>query len=449
MAIRSKATVLILALSQPLGAATDYLLSESPATGSLKQQGTSYGAFGAEDGFGGRFGALLREGGPLRHHLRQRYPSLHELFAGAEISLRPRSYYRYVRKPGGIEQEAFATGGAFEIQSGWWNETLQFGLAGYTSQELHGPTGRGGTGLLTGDQDSISVLGELWARAKFDAFTLQAGRSDINLPYLNRNDSRMIPQTFEFAGLRYAPRKGLRLGVGHFSQVKQRDSDEFIPMSEAAGIMGPSRGVTTAALHWDASESLDLAVFNHYGWDTYNTFYTELQWHGPGLRLPVDWKVGFQFTDQHSVGDELLGEVDTQQYGAKFAAQYKRALITLAVTKTSNHGSAGVRNDWGGSPSYLSSMISDFDRPGELAGRLTVQTDLSPLVPGLSTAVSMGAGDTDHGPDQRRQEELNLTLDYKPPGVENLWLRVRGAWNDRDGDQTEDYRAILNYERTF
>ena len=155
-----------------------------------------------------------------------------------------------------------------------------------------------------------------------------------------------------------------------------------------------------------------MAVFNHYGWDTYNVFYSELQWHGPDLRLPVEWRASLQFTDQHSVGDELAGDCDTQNYEVKIAAQYKLVLVTLA-------------------------------------GRLSVQTDFSHLLEGLSAVASVGAGETGHGLDQRDQEELDITLDYKTPCLDGLWLRVRGGWRDRDGNRTEDYRAILNYERTF
>lgn len=429
---------------------TDYLLAEGPATGSLELEETSYDGFGTDNGFGSRFsGVFSKEGGPLRRQLRKTFPTLHEMFAGAEISLRPRTYYRYVRKPGGAKQEAFATGGALEFQSGWWQDTLQFGFAGYATQELYGPSGRGGSGLLSPGQDSISVLGELWAKAQWEDLSLQVGRSDINMPYINRNDSRMIPQTFEFAALFYKPCDELQMGIGHITQIKERDSDEFISMSKKAGVMGPSRGVTTAGLRWEHQNSLELVIFNHYGWDTYNTFYTELQWGAPGLYLPVDWRIALQFTDQRSVGDELLGEVDTQQLGAKIATSWNGFLVSLSATKTSNDGTVGVRNDWGGSPSYLSSMVSDFDRPGEFAGRLSVQTDLHRLTEGLSAALSVATGETDHGPDQRSQEELDLTLDYNSPHLDGLWLRVRGAWHDRGGENTEDYRMILNYERSF
>jgi hypothetical protein len=63
------------------------------------------------------------------------------------LSLEPRFYYRYLDDGNGVH-EAFAGGGAMIFESGWWRETVQLGIGGYTTQPL--ATGRdpGGTGLL-------------------------------------------------------------------------------------------------------------------------------------------------------------------------------------------------------------------------------------------------------------------------------------------------------------
>jgi hypothetical protein len=255
----------------------------------------------------------------------------------------------------------------------------------------------------------------------------------------------MIPQTFQVAALFFEPREGFTIGVGHVTDIKPRDDDKFISMSKQAGA-DKDRGVTTAGLVWTNHECLDFAAFNHFGWDTFNTFYSELQWHGPGFALPVKLRAAFQFTDQRSVGDELLGDFETQNYGAKVAVGYKAMLVTFASSKTARN--ATIENPWGGSPSYVSSMISDFDRPGELAFRLIVNTDLGTVVQGLSGVASVGTGDS-AGTDTERQKELDLTLDYRPPCIDGIWFRARGAWNDSDGAQTEDFRLIVNYRKKF
>jgi len=52
--------------------------------------------------------------------------------------------------------------------------------------------------LLEPGQQSFTVLGEAYMEVRLtDWSNARAGRTAINLPYLNRNDSRMVPNTFE------------------------------------------------------------------------------------------------------------------------------------------------------------------------------------------------------------------------------------------------------------
>ena len=72
---------------------------------------------------------------------------------------------------------------------------------------------------------------------------------------------------------------------------------------------------------------------------------------------------------------------------------------------------------------------------------------------GLSGFINYGSGDT---PDSGRnasndQEELDFTIDFKPPEgfLQGFWLRARAAFVDQQGPGARDladYRLILNYE---
>ncbi len=103
-------------------------------------------------------------------------------------------------------------------------------------------------------------------------------------------------------------------------------------------------------------------------------------------------------------------------------------------------------------------MISDLERAGETAVRVGASLDLSALgLEGLAATVSWLHGDTpDRGPAASPDEhEIHATVDYRPevPGLENVWLRLRYAHNDRDaglgGRDREDFRFILNYAYRF
>ena len=62
-------------------------------------------------------------------------------------------------------------------------------------------------------------------------------RQSLNIPYINRSDSRMIPNTFE-AYMFGRQNTAFQFGVGHVTKIKVKNSDRFVPMAEAAGAEG-------------------------------------------------------------------------------------------------------------------------------------------------------------------------------------------------------------------
>ena len=72
-----------------------------------------------------------------------------------------------------------------------------------------------------------------------------------------------------------------------------------------------------------------------------------------------------QFTDQRSVGDELLtgSAFDTRQGGVKTDLSYAGAILSLAYTR--NAEGDNLRSPWSGYPGYTSTQVTFFDRAGE------------------------------------------------------------------------------------
>jgi hypothetical protein len=207
------------------------------------------------------------------------------------------------------------------------------------------------------------------------------------------------------------------------------------------------------AVRYDFTDDINLGATSQYAWEFMNTFYAEFN----GLwRFGGDWalRLGGQYTDQRSVGDEIGGDFDTHVYGAKVAASHRGATLTLAFSSTDD--GAGIRNPYGGYPGYLSLMIESFNRADEDAWLVGASCDFSEIgLPGLSSFVNYAQGDTpDSGsnasPDQW---EFDFTVDYRFQNrlFKGLWLRARAAFVDRDDDvagagDVEDIRVILNYD---
>ena len=88
--------------------------------------------------------------------------------------------------------------GALSYQSGWFLDRFSGGAVVYTSQPLYAPENRDGTLLLKPGQEGYTVFGQLYGRAKlFEDNFINIYRQAYNTPYINKNDNRMTPNTFE------------------------------------------------------------------------------------------------------------------------------------------------------------------------------------------------------------------------------------------------------------
>lgn len=370
------------------------------------------------------------------------------------LLMHPRVYYFDRDRENANDSEALAYGGWLGYESGWWQSRLRLGAKLYTSQRAYGPNDKDGTLLLKEGQKGITVLGEANIEVKLtDTLFARLYRQSFNIPYLNRNDSRMVPNTFEAYTVRKRPADDWELLLTHVRQIKLRNRDDFISMSEAAGLADRDEPLSAAAIRYDFTDKINIGVTSQYAWEFMNTLYAEANaaWrleNGGALRL------GAQYTDQRSVGDEIGGDFDTYVYGAKMAGSYSGATVTLAFSSTDDD--AGIRNPYGGYPGYLSLMIKSFNRPDEDAWLVGLSYDFEEVgIPGLSSFANYARG---YVPDSRSnslpdQRELDVTVDYRFQAglLKGLWLRARTAFVNQDNNvagatDVRDYRIILNYE---
>jgi hypothetical protein len=342
-------------------------------------------------------------------------------------------------------------GGWIEYESGDLWDAFSAQVKYHLSAPIIAPEDKDGTLLLKTGQEGYHVLGVANAALRWKELVLRGWRQEIQVPYVNRRDSRMTPNTFEAVALIDAV-GALNYGAGYIWKIKPRNSDDFVWMSEWAGAQ-KKRGVASAGVRWNPSEDAYLGAFDHFGLDTFNTLYLEA---GYTLSLQGRWglKAELQFTDQRSVGEELLGSFDLQNVGLRISGSLAGAVLRLGFSATTD-GGRRVQNPWGSSPSYVGLMQRNFTRANEKAGLLSFSWNLSRLgLPELSAIVNLvGAWDAkdelgEQLPDSR---EVDVTLDYRiEEGLfRGFWLRLRGSYLNEDGnaeDGTDFFRAILNYD---
>jgi hypothetical protein len=393
--------------------------------------------------------------------LKEQMATLPPFLRDTDLRAHFRSFYFNREKPDDSNNEAWTFGGWISYQSGLLFDTFSMGATLYGSASLYAPEDKDGTLLLKPGQEGYYVPGEAWGALRYEDYAVLKGyRQLVEQTYINPQDNRMTPHTFE--GVTLGGKVGFVQYFGGFLwDIKPRNSDEFISMSEQAGATGSDDGVGLAGVRLTPVKDLRIDVSNQYGVNTFNTIYGEVDYLRP---LNENWKLrlGAQITDQRAVGDALLTSAkerywSTQQGGARVQAIYRELTLTGAFSITGSGNT--IQSPWGTFPGYISLMDQDFNRASEKVVLFGLAYDFSKVVtPGLSAFTNLAWGWDAINPKSRadapNQAEYDLTVDYRPPWLrpsflKGLWFRVRSALLDQEDAKTLGYqfRLTVNWER--
>ncbi len=392
--------------------------------------------------------------------LREQISTLPPFLADTDLKLHFRSYYFNRTKSDDTVNEAWAFGGWIGYKSGWLLDTFAMGATLYGSAPLYTPPDRDGTLLLKPGQDGYYVPGEAWGALRYEDYALLKGyRQRVDQTYINSQDNRMTPNTFQGVTLGGKVSWVEYLG-GYLWKIKPRNADEFISMSQQAGAKGSNDGAGLIGVRLTPLEGLQIDLSNQYGVNTFNTFYGEAEYLWP---LGEDWKlrVGTQFTDQRAVGQALLAPADgkywaTQTGGARLQLIYRQLTVTGAFAITGSGNT--IQTPWGSYIGYLSMIELDFDQARQKAVLIGAAYDFSTLIAtGLRGNFNFAWGWDAINPSTRakapNQTEYDFTVDYRPPLtgalLQGLWFRFRTAVVDQQDAKTVGYqfRITINWER--
>lgn len=371
------------------------------------------------------------------------------------FDVQARTFYLDRDKYDDSQSTAWALGGSAGFKTGYFRERFAFGATGYTSQRLYGPDDKDGTLLLKPGQEGYTVLGEAYGEFLINDDTrLKLGRFGIDTPYVNRNDARMTPNTFQaltvqgvYGGDDGAPQ--WKFGAGYFDKIKERNADSFVSMARDAG--APSwvdRGVYTLGANYTRDRLSAGAIYYHSN-DIISIFYTEAKYAFP-LGDTAKLNLALQYSDQDSAGDNLLrgDEFSARQWGGKLELGYKGALFTTGYTRAS--GGTNMQNPWSGYPGYSSVQVEDFNRNGEGAWLLRAAYNVQ-SVKGLSFYALYVDGSDPDAPTEYAKDEYNLNAQWTVADgpLKGLMMRVRYAHVSQKGPQTsdlDDLRLLVYYD---
>ena len=386
---------------------------------------------------------------PLFPQVREQLEKLPPFFADTQLEARFRSYYLRKDRTTDELSEAWAMGGSVYYRSGWLADAFAVELEGFTSQPIVADEDRGGTSLLEPIQEGYSALGIANGKLRHKGVVLTGYRQYLDLPYLNRQDNRMTPNTFESLTLA-KPEGKLRFSTGYTWKIKGRNSDEFVSMTESLGL-DKKRGLAHGGVGWKPDEDFHIGAIAGALPDVYAGAYTELGFVR-NLTDQIEARIDVQFTYRHSIGEELLADEPAEAWnlGIRSSSSWGGAVFRLGVSVTSPDGT--VESYFGSNPSYVDLMQRAFNLPDEKALLASVSYDFAGVgVDGLTAIVNFVAGfDGKLETGRRDSQEIDVTIDYriKQSFLEGFWLRVRGSFltddeTDRDGT---DFRVIVRYD---
>jgi hypothetical protein len=371
-------------------------------------------------------------------------------------SFQARSYYLGRERYDDSEIEAWAIGGSAGFKTGYFRDRFAFGATLYGSAPLYARDDKDGTLLLKPAQECYAVLGEAYVETLLsDEAKATIGAQGLDTPYINRNDSRMSPNTFLAAVVSGLHGDGQqtgqwRWGAGYVDKIKERNSDEFVSMSDVAGA-SIKRGVYAAGVNWTKGE-MSIGAINYWSSNVINIFYTEGKYGFP-IRGNAKLELAAQYSDQRSVGDDRLtgSDFEAHQWGVKADLGAGGVLLTAAYTDAG--GDRNMSSPWSGYPGYTAVQVEDFNRAGESAWLLRAAYTF-PKYTGLSAHVLYVAGSTPDAASGYGRGETDFNVQWSPPEgmLKGLMVRVRYAMvaQDDPGDtDLTDFRVMVFYDLPF
>src|SRR5436305_10428307 len=121
-----------------------------------------------------------------------------QAFKDTKFEFNLRTFYFDRSDFSGAEKQAWAIGGWVGVKTGYFLDHIAFGATLYTSNPIYAPDDRDGTTLLAPGQNGYTVLGEFYAELRIiKDLGITVGAKGYDTPFINRNDTRMTPNTFE------------------------------------------------------------------------------------------------------------------------------------------------------------------------------------------------------------------------------------------------------------
>lgn len=386
-----------------------------------------------------------------------------QLIEDSQLSLSARNFYMnrdfHGDRPPQSKAEEWGQGFILRYQSGFSEGTVGLGVDGIGLQGIKLDSGGGTThtGVLLADRngdvaDQYGFFGAT-AKARIAKSVVSIGTHEPLLPVAFRNDTRLLPQTFN--GMQWVSNdiKDLSLTLGQFDRVRQRNSTDYEPLQMFAMARNGKQvtGHTDSAhlRYGGASYSLrpELKVSYFYAQlqDNYRQHYGNLT-HNAALGQDLSLKSEVRYFQSSGLG---RAEVDNRNLGLMQTLTYRSHALSLVYQNQS--GRSGMPFISGSDPyGFNTSTYKHFVHAGEDSWQLRYRYDFAAQgLPGLSLMSRyVRSNEFTIGQRQGHERELDTDIAYviQRGPLKDLGLRWRNVvYRANYAANVDENRLILEY----
>ena len=279
--------------------------------------------------------------------------TLTQFFQKSKISGQVRSYYfnRLYGAANVPNQDAFALGGLLDIKSAPFLGGFGVGVSFYTANDLgtHGYSPATVDTTMMGLKSSLNALGQAYIQYANPGQQLlvRAGDQEINTPWMNASDSRMLPATYQGLFINYSPIRILHIYGMRIFRWKSRTSGNYYKdnLYYKAGydgdpIYGGGGPDNAASLTESASQTngvlalgadinvsgLDAQAWFYKFYQFAQMYYTNMIYTLNG-RTNISPFFGIQYV-RETDNDSILGNINNVTWGAMVGIKLPHGLFS-------------------------------------------------------------------------------------------------------------------------
>ncbi len=335
---------------------------------------------------------------------------------------------------GAADTYGTAIGGQLKYETARF-KNLSLAATAFVSQKISDLSGDKDKGELNGDffgadGNSFAYFGEAYVDYGYQNFDLRIGRQKLDTPLNDRDDIRLLPNTFEAIMAGYGGIRDTVVVAGYINRWAGYDSgDDISKFKDMPGGVDADgnaiKGVFLAGVMNESIENVELQAW-YYDFDkTAGVLYTEVM-YGAEYKSALAVEAGLQYANY---SEKSASAIEGDVYGGLLALGYEGVNLGAAFNVVNAAEGKSMILGYGGGP-YFTSMEEwtiDGMNDGE-AYVFGIELDFSKiLLDGLSLAYAYGKfnGNTQTTADSSKVEEHDLILAYA--FAENADLEVSYA----------------------